>query len=394
MGNKINIAEILENCPKGMKLYSPIFGDVYLDKIRPHLAIVVTTHKEQGDFKEEFLYDGRYGMNGECMLFPSKANCDWTKFIIPFKQGDIVAKTSISGDTWVGIFMQREGFSESFIPYCSIDFNGKFYNKNTYNHSYKGVHIATSEEKQKLFDAIKANGYKWNPETKTLEKLIAPWTIKNAKDGDVIFCDSGWTCIFKNIHGIWFSSYCFITDEGEFHTGYERHAVDSTVNGNGHPATKEQCDRLFQKIKEAGYKWNPETKTLEKINPKFKVGDRIVNKNGICVPILITKVGDEYYYSNTENSAGVLSISSQDEYELVPNKFDISTLVPFESRVLVRKENNRTWRPAVYGCYIKNHYDSFYVLGGNSWRQCIPYEGNEHLSGTTNDCAEYFKTWE
>jgi hypothetical protein len=109
---------------------------------------------------------------------------------------------------------------------------------------------------------------------------------------------------------------------------------------------------------------------------------------------LITKVGDEYYYSNTENSAGVLSISSQDEYELVPNKFDISTLVPFESRVLVRKENNRTWRPAVYGCYIKNHYDSFYVLGGNSWRQCIPYEGNEHLSGTTNDCAEYFKTWE
>lgn len=89
-------------------------------------------------------------------------------------------------------------------------------------------------------------------------------TIQNAKDGDVIFYDAGWTCIFKCIHGIWFSSYCFITDDGEFHTGYERHAVDSTVNGNAHPATKEQCDRLFQKIKEAGYKWNPETKTLER----------------------------------------------------------------------------------------------------------------------------------
>ena len=89
-------------------------------------------------------------------------------------------------------------------------------------------------------------------------------TIQDAKDGDVIFYDDGWTCIFKCIHGIWFSSYCFITDDGEFHTGYERHAVDSTVNGNAHPATKEQCDRLFQKIKEAGYKWNPETKTLER----------------------------------------------------------------------------------------------------------------------------------
>lgn len=89
------------------------------------------------------------------------------------------------------------------------------------------------------------------------------WTIQDAKDGDVIFCDSGWTCIFKRIHGTWFSSYCFITSDGEFHTGYERHAVDSTINGNAHPATKEQCSRLFQKIKEAGYKWNPETKTLE-----------------------------------------------------------------------------------------------------------------------------------
>ena len=83
-------------------------------------------------------------------------------------------------------------------------------------------------------------------------------------DVDVIFYDDGWTCIFKCIHGIWFSSYCFITDDGEFHTGYERHAVDSIVNGNAHPATKEQCDCLFQKIKEAGYKWNPETKTIER----------------------------------------------------------------------------------------------------------------------------------
>ena len=40
---KTNIAELLEDCPRGMELYSPIFGEVYLDKIRPHLGIVVTT---------------------------------------------------------------------------------------------------------------------------------------------------------------------------------------------------------------------------------------------------------------------------------------------------------------------------------------------------------------
>lgn len=88
MKEKLNIAELLKDCPQGRELYSPIFGKVYLDKIRPHLAIVVTTDKGQGDFKEEFLCDGRYGMNGECMLFPSKDKTTWEGFQRPFKDGD------------------------------------------------------------------------------------------------------------------------------------------------------------------------------------------------------------------------------------------------------------------------------------------------------------------
>ena len=90
------------------------------------------------------------------------------------------------------------------------------------------------------------------------------WTIQDAKDGDVIFYDEGWICIFKCIHGIWYSSYCFITDDGEFHTGYERHAVDSTIHGNAHPATKEQRDILMKAMNDAGYKWDSEKKELKK----------------------------------------------------------------------------------------------------------------------------------
>ena len=90
------------------------------------------------------------------------------------------------------------------------------------------------------------------------------WTIQDAKDGDVIFYDEGWICIFKCIHGIWYSSYCFITDDGEFHTGYERHAVDSTIHGNAHPATKEQRDALMKAINDAGYEWDTEKKELKK----------------------------------------------------------------------------------------------------------------------------------
>ena len=104
---------------------------------------------------------------------------------------------------------------------------------------------------------------------------------------------------------------------------------------------------------------------------------------------MITKVSDEYYYSNTESSVGVLSISEQDEYELVPNKFDITTLVPFESKVLVRNDESQFWIPAFWGCKRSDGYTTTF-----GWcKYCIPYEGNEHLLGTTNDCDEYFKSW-
>lgn len=172
MGN-INIAEILRDSPKGTKLYSPIFGDVYLDKIRPHLAIVVIIDKEQGDFKEEFLYDGRYGMNGECMIFPSKDQRDWSKFHRPFKDGDILAYDNRFAPATVFIYRYYDNHwnTSYFIGLSGL--TGRFFKDATgaldgYN---PRVRFATEGEKQKLFDTIKANGYKWNAETKTLEKL-------------------------------------------------------------------------------------------------------------------------------------------------------------------------------------------------------------------------------
>ena len=53
--------------------------------------------------------------------------------------------------------------------------------------------------------------------------------------------------------------------------------------------------------------------------PKFKVGDKVVKKGGVSGTVSITGVGDEYYYSSTESSVGVLPIAEQDNWELVPN---------------------------------------------------------------------------
>lgn len=72
-----NIAEILSNYPLGTQLYSPVFGRVRLKKIRPHLAVIVTD--AQGE-DWELLYDGRFSLDGECILFPSKAERDWNLF--------------------------------------------------------------------------------------------------------------------------------------------------------------------------------------------------------------------------------------------------------------------------------------------------------------------------
>ena len=55
-----------------------------------------------------------------------------------------------------------------------------------------------------------------------------------------------------------------MTDDGEFHTCYERHAIDSTIHDNAHPAAKEQCDILMKTMNDAGYKWASEKKELKK----------------------------------------------------------------------------------------------------------------------------------
>ena len=78
------------------------------------------------------------------------------------------------------------------------------------------------------------------------------------------------------------------------------------------------------------------------------------------------------------------------DYELAHNKFDINTLVPFESKVLIRNDESQRWLPAFWGYKV---VDGFITTFG--WcKYCIPYEGNEFLFKTNNDCDDFYKTWE
>ena len=84
MNKNIDLTKILENCPEGTKFYSPIFGEVYFEKIRSddENAIVITKGVVTVSFtKEGFYY---HDLSEECLLFPSKEQRDWSKFTAPW----------------------------------------------------------------------------------------------------------------------------------------------------------------------------------------------------------------------------------------------------------------------------------------------------------------------
>ena len=251
---KINIAEMLKDCPTGMELDCNMYDNVSFVKVTNMVDYPIVIKTKSG-FSTKLT---EYGQNvkiddAKCVIFP-KGKTTWEGFQRPFKDGDVVAVTMIPEGIWIGIFKQYE--EKSFESYCYLNTCGEFCSTGSKKHSLKGLHLATEEEKQKLFSVIKANGYKWNPETKTLEKL-----------------------------------------------------------------------------------------------PKFKVGNRIKYRGGEIVYRIVQITEDSYVLDNISS----IPISIEHMYNLVPNKFDITTLKPFDN-CKYSLDGGKTWKFAQYW-YIHDKYD-------------------------------------
>ncbi len=301
---KLNIAEILKDCPKGMELDCTCADNVVFDKIIEYDQIKCVI----GEYRDPFILD-KYGRLlhiccPKCVIFP-KGKTTWEGFQRPFKDGDVVVCMEDIGE-------HENEFTQAFIlkciegkekGYCYIGYDFRL-NKVFEAGKWYFDRLATEEEKQKLFDTIKANGYKWNPETKTLDKLIVP---------------------------------------------------------------------------------------------KFKVGDIIQDIDTYKVKITEVNIEDGCYgyESMIINGIGGISFSEQDKWELVPNKFDITTLKPFD-KVLVRDTNGQVWTANLFSHVLGSipRLPITFVCVSRCPNQCIPYEGNEYLIGTTNNCDDYYKTWE
>ena len=91
MEQKLNIAEILKNKPRGTKLYSMIHGKCSSKAVTDEIFKInfctskfgLTQSGECTLIKFGNMYDG-----GECIIFPSKEMRDWNKFA--WQKGDIL----------------------------------------------------------------------------------------------------------------------------------------------------------------------------------------------------------------------------------------------------------------------------------------------------------------
>lgn len=89
MGKNPNLVKILRDCPEGTKLYSLIHGDVEFVRIDEEKSYPVIVRVAN---KNVFVPLTRYGKfydsyeNAECILFPSRDQRDWSKFVIQNKQ--------------------------------------------------------------------------------------------------------------------------------------------------------------------------------------------------------------------------------------------------------------------------------------------------------------------
>ena len=176
--NKINIAEILKDKPKGTKLYSPIFGDVTFDKVEKDLGEYTIFVTDKGQNHQTFMADGRYNRNGVPMLFPSKEMRDWSKFA--WEKGDVL----VSNDGLKNIIFVEftDDTYTSFKGKHSIEYSG--YESAEYIGDENS--LATQDYHLKKEDAAKwcyintiekILGGKLNMETLEIEKK-PKWTPK------------------------------------------------------------------------------------------------------------------------------------------------------------------------------------------------------------------------
>ena len=129
MNENIDLTKILKDCPKGTKFYSSVHGDIEFISLMD-LNKILFAYKDGHHYYDLVIRsEGKLFYNGECILFPSKDQRDWSKFTAPwYKKGkfdpknlqpfDKVLVRSKDNFTWKVDFFSNNRGSEAFPFRC------------------------------------------------------------------------------------------------------------------------------------------------------------------------------------------------------------------------------------------------------------------------------------
>lgn len=81
MNENLDLVEILKDCLVGTKLYSSVYGEVELENVKDNTDYPIDVKIDELS-TDSFTADGKLfkEYDGECVLFPSEDQRDWSKF--------------------------------------------------------------------------------------------------------------------------------------------------------------------------------------------------------------------------------------------------------------------------------------------------------------------------
>ena len=271
MEEKINISEILKDKPKGIRLYSPIFGDCSFLRIQNETDEICV--KKHNNLMDLFSSKGLYNILGECLLFPSKEMRDWRKFA--WKKGDVL----ISNDygTEVIFYNWYDDTYTNFYGKHRLD------SENKNNIKYNDAFLCTTgryslEDKdaaQTYINTIEERlGGKLNLETLEIEKQ------PEFKDGDILSIQEDEEhyhaiLIFKGGTDVYvyFDYFHRVLTYGT--------KIDENEKSISHLATDEEKQQLFSALKKENKAWDAKKKQIVDLKPKveLKPFDKVLVRN-------------------------------------------------------------------------------------------------------------------
>ena len=79
MNENLNLIEILKDAPKGTRLYSTIWGEMELISVESFWIKCLSSKGVEWSFEPNGKLSASSTEDGECVIFPSKEQRDWSK---------------------------------------------------------------------------------------------------------------------------------------------------------------------------------------------------------------------------------------------------------------------------------------------------------------------------